>query len=99
MQITALHNQTLLDIAIRHCGTIEAVVDIAVLNNISITDDLVSGQLIALPSKDYGSKEVINYFVTNKIDPANALNDLHFDLVQGKEGIGFWSINNNFITQ
>lgn len=99
MKITALHNQSLLDVAIRHCGTVEAVLDIAVLNNISITDDLILGQLIELPNKDYGSQEVINFFETNKIDPATALTQDDEALNEGNSGIGFWEIGNNFIVQ
>lgn len=99
MQITALNNQTLLDIAIRHCGTVEAVADIAILNNISITDDLIPGQLIELPSKDYGSQEVVNFFEVNKIDPATALTENDKALTEGNSGIGFWEIGNNFIVQ
>lgn len=97
--IIALHNQTVLDVAIRHCGTVEAVADITILNNISITDDLVPGQLIELPSKDYGNQEVINYFSANKIDPATALTEEHIALTEGDSGIGFWEIGNNFIVQ
>lgn len=99
MTITALLNQTLLDVAIRHCGTVEAVADIAILNNISITDDLVPGQLIALPAKDYGNQEVINFFSANKVDPATALTDDQTALTEGDSGIGFWEIGNNFIVQ
>lgn len=99
MQITVLNNQTLLDIAIRHCGTVEAVAYIAILNNISITQELIPGQLIELPSKDYGNQEVINYFSANKIDPATALTEEHTALTEGNSGIGFWEIGNNFIVQ
>ena len=99
MKITALHNQTLLDVAIRHCGTVEAVADIAILNNISITDDLIPGQLILIPLKDYGNQEIINYFSVNEIDPATAFTEEHAALTEGNSGIGFWEIGNNFIVQ
>ena len=99
MQITALHNQTLLDVAIRHCGTVQAVVDIAILNNISITDDLIPGQIILISSKDYGFQEVVNFFALNKIDPATALTENDEALTEGNSGIGFWEIGNNFIVQ
>jgi hypothetical protein len=99
MQITTLNSQSLLDVAIRHCGTVQAVVDIAILNNISITADLVPGQLIELPSKDYGNQEVINFFVINNIDPATALTQDNEALTEGNSGIGFWEIGNNFIVQ
>lgn len=99
MKIIALHNQTLSDIAIRHCGTMEALADIAILNNISITENPTPGQLIELPTKDYGNQEVINNFSANKIDPATALTDDHTALTEGDSGIGFWEIGNNFIVQ
>jgi hypothetical protein len=99
MQITALNNQSLLDVAIRHCGTVEAVVDIAILNNISITNDLVPGQLIALPVKDYGNQEVINYFSANKKDPATALTEEHIAITEGDSGIGIMAIGTTFIVQ
>jgi len=99
MKITVLHNQSLLDVAIRHCGTVEAVADIAILNNISITDNLIPGQLIELSNKDYGCQEVVNFFVANKIDPATALTQDHEALTEGDSGIGFWEIGNNFIVQ
>jgi hypothetical protein len=98
-QITALNNQSLPDIAIRHCGTVEAVTDIAILNNISITQELIPGQLIQIPSKDYGNQEVVNYFAANKIEPATALTEEHNALVEGNSGIGYWIIENNFIVQ
>ena len=99
MKIIALHNQTLLDIAIRHCGSIDAVIDIAVLNNVSITDDLVPGQLLNLPTKDYGVQEVINFFELNQMEPATALTEEQKALTEGNSGIGFWEIGNNFIVQ
>lgn len=99
MKIIALHNQTLSDIAVRHCGTMEALADIAILNNISITENPTPGQLIELPAKDYGNQEVINNFSVNKIDPATALTDDHTALTEGDSGIGFWEIGNNFIVQ
>lgn len=99
MKITVLHNQTLADIAVRHCGTMEALGDIAILNNISITDNPKSGQLIELPNKDYGSQEVVNFFASNRIDPATALTENDEALTEGNSGIGFWEIGNNFIVQ
>ena len=99
MKIIALHNQTLLDIAIRHCGSIDAVIDIAVLNNVSITDDLAPGLILEIPNNDYGAQEVINYFDINQLQPATALTEEQKALTEGKSGIGFWEIGNNFIVQ
>lgn len=97
--VTVLNNQSLLDVAIRHCGTIEAVTDIALLNGISITKELIPGQSLDLPSKDYGSQEVINFFVNNKMDPATALTQENIDLINSNSGIGYWIIQKDFIVQ
>ena len=99
MQVPVLNNQTLLDVAIRHCGTVEAVAAIAILNNISITQDLVPGQLLELPDKNYGYSEVVNYLAINKKDPATALTEAQKAITEGASGIGFWILENNFTVQ
>jgi hypothetical protein len=95
IQITVLYNQTLQDIVIRYCGTIEALVQIAILNNISITQELVPGQLIQIPNKDFDNQELVNYFNINKIQPAcgfvgNTLPDV-------PTGIDYMIIGTDFI--
>lgn len=97
--ITVLNNQSLLDIAIRHCGTIEAITDIAILNNLSITDELTPGQTLKMPLKDYGSQNVVNFFQDNKKEPATALSSADKEIIEGESGIDFWIIEDNFIVQ
>ncbi|URC13939.1 hypothetical protein [Flavobacterium sp. B183] len=98
-KITVLNNQSLLDVAIRHCGTIEAIADIALLNGISITRELVPGQILNIPFRDYGNQEVINFFVNNKMDPATSLTQENIDLIENNSGIGYWVIENDNIVQ
>jgi hypothetical protein len=97
MQITALHNQSLLDVAIRHYGTVGAVADIAILNNISITQDLVPGQMFEIPNTDYSNQEVINYFSINKADPATGVAKIDLETITPKLGIGTMRIGTTFI--
>lgn len=97
--ITVLYNQNLLDIAIRYCGTVEAVLDIAVLNGIGIMDNLVPGQLLNVPDTDYGYQEIVTFFNVNKKQPATALTAENKAVVEGDSGIGFWIIGDNFIVQ
>lgn len=99
MTIIVLYNQTLSDVSIRYCGTVEAITEIAILNNISITSELFPGQTIEIPNKDYGFKEVVNYFDINKVNPATALTDENAVIMEGDSGIGFWEIENDFIVQ
>ena len=48
MTITALHNQSLLDLALQHTGTIESVFEFAEANAINITDECASGQNLSI---------------------------------------------------
>ena len=93
MQITVLNNQSLQDIAIRYCGTIPAIFDIALLNNISITQELDPGQILNIPIKDYGFQEVVNYFMLELKEPATSLEE---NILVIEYGIGAMAIENNF---
>jgi hypothetical protein len=42
-------SQTLADIAIQHCGKLEAWSDIARLNGLQLTDAIFAGQVLILP--------------------------------------------------
>ena len=97
--IIVLNNQNLLDIAIRYFGTVEAVLAIATLNGISITQDLVAGQLLELPNLDYGYQEIVTFFNVNKIQNATALTEENQAIIEGDSGIGFWIVGDNFIVQ
>lgn len=99
MPITVLNNQSLLDVAIRYFGTVEAVLAIAILNRISITQELVPGQVLELPNLDYGYQEIVTFFNVNKKQPATALTEENKAIIEGDSGIGFWAIEDNFIVQ
>lgn len=96
-QIAILNNQSLFDIALRYCGTAEAVWDILMLNGLSITDELIPGQILLIPEKDYGFQEVVNYFIQNYIQPASSLSDLDKELLDDNFGIGTMRIGSTFI--
>jgi hypothetical protein len=93
MTVKVKQGQSLLDIAIQHCGTAESVYDLAIANGLSITDELVPGQLLNLPAVT--DKKTVSYFDTNEIKPATAVTaaDLIF------EGIDYWGIDVDFIVQ
>lgn len=99
MQVTILNSQTLQDIAIQYCGTLEALFDIAFLNNISVTEELSPGQILNIPQVDYGFQEVVNYFLINKKQPATALTQEMIFIIEGNTGIDYWALENNFIIQ
>lgn len=70
--VKILPHQSLFDIAIQKYGTIEAVVSIAVANNISITQILVPGTKIELPSNAATNTDILAFYAQNNITPATA---------------------------
>jgi hypothetical protein len=93
MQITVQNRQTLLDIALQELGSAEAVFELAVVNNCSITGDLDAGRVLDIPAvSQYVRRQIADYYRVNGINPATQLDDtMSFD-----EGIGEWEIENDF---
>lgn len=59
------HKQSLLDIALQECGDVSAIVDIAVLNGISITEDLDVGDTLVLPLP--AKQDIVKYYKDRNI--------------------------------
>ncbi len=96
--ITVTSKQGLFDVALQHCGVMEAAYDIAMLNGVSLTDDLTNGQPLDIPaSVDKGVRE---YYEAGGIKPATAITTAEIYEILGEgEGIEFWSIEYNFEVQ
>lgn len=89
--------QTLKDIAVQYLGNAERVSEIALLNNINITDDLEIGTSLLIPEVDIEKTSIINHFQKNNIVPASSI-----DVAVGEEeeeGIDYWAIEEDFIIQ
>lgn len=78
--------QSLLDIAIQYCGSIESLFDIAELNSISPTDT-VAGALLVEPV----SNNIARYYAANNLIPATLKN-----LPPDGFGIGHGAIGSSF---
>ena len=72
MMVTVLNRQSLFDIAIQYRGSAEAAFEIAALNDLSITDELESGQQLEVETGRAPSLHVVNYYRTNGVVPATA---------------------------
>ena len=66
-----LENQTLLDIAIQALGAAEAAFDIALLNNLSITDTMIPGTELAMPA--IVNTDIAAYYAAKGLRPATGL--------------------------
>ena len=49
MKIRVLDGQSLFDIAVQHCGDVQASLAIAAANGLSVTDALLAGQELVVP--------------------------------------------------
>lgn len=97
MQIVILHNQSLLDACLQHTGTIESLFDLALVNGLSVTDDLTAGQVLSLTlSEGTKDKDILNYYTAKNIQPATAFSQEDKQVIEKPEGISIWAINLDF---
>ena len=95
MTITALHNQSLLDLALQHTGTIESIFELAVLNEKSITDDMVAGASLLIG--EISNKDILSYYTVKNIQPATAFSKEDEQVFERLDGISIWAINLDFV--
>lgn len=97
MTITALHNQSLLDLALQHTGTIESVFELAEANALNITDDVQAGAPLYLGEGLGVRNEILNYYTAKNLQPATAFSKEDEQVAKRLEGISIWAINLDFI--
>lgn len=90
METVVLDGQSLFDIAIQEAGSIESVFDIAVANNISITDMLQAGQIL-IKGKVL-NVSVAEYYRMKNIKPATDIG-----LYENNDGIDYMAVGIDFI--
>lgn len=96
-QATITERQSLLDVALQHSGSLEAALEIAMLNEASLTDDLMAGQQVLLP-ENADNSEVAAYYSVNDLHPASAISQAQIlEILEQGEGIEFWGIEFDFI--
>lgn len=97
MTITVLHNQSLLDIAIQHTGSVENAFAIAVANGLSVSSTLTAGMILNIPSDVQKDTDVLYYYTTKNLQPATAYTPYSSTVDPILEGIGYWYVNSYFI--
>ena len=97
MTITALHNQSLLDLALQHTGTIESVFELAEANSLNITDDVQAGAPLYLGEGLGVRNEILNYYTAKNLQPATAFSREDEQVFERLEGISIWAINLDFV--
>ena len=97
MTVAALHNQSLLDLALQHTGTIESVFELAKDNALNITDDVQAGAPLYLGEGLGVRNEILNYYTAKNLQPATAFSKEDEQVFERLEGISIWAINLDFI--
>ena len=97
MTITVLHNQSLLDLALQHTGTIESVFELAEANTLNITDDVQAGKTLVLPAQAFSNKDILGYYTAKNLQPATAFSKEDEQVFERLEGISIWAINLDFV--
>ena len=67
---------------------------LAVVNGLSLTDDLPAGAEIKLPDSVNKDSDVLNYYTSKRLQPATAVIMLPEE--ERLEGIGYWAISVDF---
>lgn len=88
--------QNTTDLVAQHYGTVESLFDMAQLNGISITEDLVPGNNIETVAVD---TQVVNYFSKNALDIASDPLPVDNAIPQPFGGIGYMKIRNADLPQ
>ena len=97
MTITVLHNQSLLDLALQHTGTIESIFEFAEANALNITDDVVAGRTLVLSAETFTNKDILAYYTAKNLQPATAFTKEDEQVAKRPEGISIWAINLPFL--
>lgn len=84
--------QSLFDIAVQECGSVEAVFDFAALTGLSVTSDIDAAE-IKVP--EVVDEKVVMTMRINSIKPATAITEENEAVPLG--GIGYMAISVDFI--
>ena len=87
--------QSLLDLAVQHCGSVEELLSLALANGLSPTGALIAGAEVFVGPPT--NRAVANLFAVNGIKPATAITQEDELQTIADEGIEFWTVEKDFI--
>jgi hypothetical protein len=88
-------NQSVLDVACQTIGTLEGAFIFALINGLSITDDINSNDVYLIPETASKKNEISTYFLTKKVELATGFPRVEI----ASYGVGEMIIENNFIVR
>ncbi|MDD3685927.1 MAG: hypothetical protein PHE56_04080 [Bacteroidales bacterium] len=94
--MNTLSGQTLLDISVQETGTVESVFDIAIKNDLSITDDIEAGYDLFV-DQIVDNAIVVDYRAENRKPSSDISLESINSIIGSGEGIGYMQIGYDFI--
>ena len=88
-------NQSLLDIAIQENGNLADIANISKANNVSVTDTLIAGDTLDIPSTITRAIDIAVFYTKNELLPATGIREDEISL----DGIGIMIIEDTFIVR
>lgn len=95
---SAFVGQSLYDVATIYYGDSSLAMDLAIANNLCLTDDLVAGQKIQLIEAKKNA-QVLQVYKNTGIIPATAETEIDTTILLPPDGIGFMTIGRTFIVR
>lgn len=84
-EIRVKYKQSLLDIAIQQFGSIAEAFDLAVANNLSVTDIIVPGTVITIPELEASHPDVQTYYKKKQLKPSTALSSIDLEGIKNTD--------------
>ena len=89
-KVIIAQGQSLMDFTNKHCGSLDRLIEVALVNGLAITDHPKAGTELLVPDVQ---TDVTKYFITNGIVPAAAHESSEPD------GINYMAVEVDFIIQ
>lgn len=91
-EVKVEYGQTLVDIAIQELGDASRAFELAVLNNVNVSDDITPGSLVKVPDVSIDKTSIAKVFNNPALKPASGI-----AITEEEEGIEFWTIEDDFV--
>jgi hypothetical protein len=86
MEVTVLHNQSLIDIALQTTGKAENFLQIAMANDVVPTEPIAPGTILTIPEELEKDEDIVRYYTANGIVPATELTETQSEGLE----LSFW---------
>jgi hypothetical protein len=98
-EVKIIFGQTVLDIAVQELGDASRAMELAILNGISLTDELSADQVLVVPVAAKDKRSTVQLFSNINKSQAPASADVSGQMMSKDDGIEFWAIEKDFEVQ